>query len=281
MENIDGNFIVGHDGGKLTVRDKEGYLIQTLKVGGDSLDVAIGLNDEIVVLNQLQSKVMVLNKEGHLIRSFGSNGFGPGQFNAPCGIDVDREGRIIVVDTGNHRIQVFSYDGCFIRCFGTQGSSEGQFDFPCCVVVDGDGNLVISDTLNHRIQVIGIEGNFLRTFGKKGKDSQLGTPKGVDIDGNGRIIVVEGGNERVSVFEKDGTFLCSFGSGKMKNPSRIAIHSSGSILGFRTRSNSIVETIVITCVYYYYCLIKNEKISYYQKIRGCLCLCLCNLFFWG
>ena len=34
----------------------------------------------------------------------------------------------------------------------------------------------------------------------------------------------------MSVFEKDGTFLFSFGSGKMKRPSRVAIHSSGSIL---------------------------------------------------
>ena len=240
VENIDGNFIVGHSGGKLGIRNKEGFSIQTLKVDGSFLDVAIGLNDEIVCLNQVKSDVMVLNKEGLLIRSFGSEGSGLGQFNGPCGIDVDEEGRIIVVDTWNHRIQVFSYDGCFIRCFGTRGSSEGQFNHPCCVVVDGDGNLVISDTLNHRIQVMGIEGNFIRTFGERGsKDSQLDTPQGVDIDGNGRVIAVEWGNERVSVFEKDGTFLFSFGSGKMKNSSRIGIHSSGSILISEPDQNSV------------------------------------------
>ena len=231
VENIDGNFIVCHDRRKLRVRNKEGSLIQTLKVDGTFIDVAIGLNDEIVCLYLLQSKVMVLNKEGHLIRSFGCEGSEPGQFNKPRGIDVDEEGRIIVVDTGNNRIQVFSYDGCFIRCFGIRGSSKGQFDSPCCVVVDGDGNLVISDTLNHRIQVMGIEGNFIRIFGERGsKDSQLKKPRGVDVDGNGRIIVGEGGNERVSVFEKDGTFLFSFGFGKMKDPFGIFVHSSGSVL---------------------------------------------------
>ena len=231
VENIDGNFIVCHNGRKLRIRNKEGSLIQTLKVDGSFIDVAIGLNDEIVCLYLLQSKVMVLNKEGCLIRSFGCKGSQPGQFNEPYGIDVDEEGRIIVVDTLNNRIQVFSYDGCFIRCFGTWGSSEGQFNRPCGVVVDGDGNLVISDTWNHRIQVMGIEGNFIRTFGERGsKDSQLDHPSGVDVDGNGRIIVGEWENGRVSVFEKDGTFLFSFGFGKMKNPFGIGVHSSGSIL---------------------------------------------------
>ena len=107
------------------------------------------MNDEIVGLNQVESKVMVLNKEGSLIRSFGCEGSQSSQFNEPCGIDVDEEGQIIVVDWWNHQIQVFSYDGSFIRCFGTCGSSEGQFNHPCSVVVDGDGNLVISDTWNH------------------------------------------------------------------------------------------------------------------------------------
>ena len=231
VENIDGNFIVGHNGGKLDIRNKEGSLIQTLTFDGAFIDVAIGLNDEIVAFNQVKSEVMVLNKEGHLIRSFGSEGSEPGLFNKPCGIDIDEEGRIIVADSQNHRIQVFSYDGSFIRCFGTKGSSEGQFNHPCCVVVDGDGNLVISDCWNNRIQVMGIEGNFIRTFGEKGSnDSQLEGPTGVDVDRNGRIIVVEWGNGRVSVFEKDGTFLFSFGSGQMKKPNRAIIHSSGSIL---------------------------------------------------
>ena len=94
-------------------------MIQTLKVDGSFIDVAIGLNDEIVCLNQVESKVMVLNKESCLIRSFGCKGSQPGQFNKPYRIDVDEEGRIIVVDSENNRIQVFSYDGCFIRCFGT------------------------------------------------------------------------------------------------------------------------------------------------------------------
>ena len=239
--NSDGNiFICEGLAGRLRVRDKEGneMIESTIQKTIDSLhlkpsDVSIGLNDQIVVLDWSQDsrRVVILNKEGELIKSFGSYGSKDGQFNDPYGVDVDEEGRIIVCDTYNHRIQVFDRDGSFLRSFGSFGSSEGQFIEPCCGVVDRDGNIVISDTWNHRIQVMDIEGNFIRCFGTYGSgDSQLKYPKGVDVDGEGRIVVCEFGNGRVSVFEKDGTFLFSFGKPHMKNPQGIVVDSFGTIL---------------------------------------------------
>ena len=235
--NSDGNIFIC-EGDQLSVRDKEGNEIGSIQKTIDSLqlepvDVSIGLDDQIVVLDHSQDsrRVVILNKEGELIKSFGSNGSEDGQFNSPYGVDVDEEGRIIVVDTLNHRIQVFDNDGSFLCSFGSFGSSEGQFHGPNNVVVDGDGNIIISDTFNHRIQVMDIEGNFIRCFGTFGSgDSQLRYPRGVDVDGKGRIVVCEEGNRRVSVFEKDGTFLFSFGKHHMKDPYGIVIDSFGTII---------------------------------------------------
>ena len=138
--NSDGNIFICEwveDG--LRVRDKEGneMIESTIQKTIDSLhlkpvDVSIGLNDQIVVLDYSQycRRVVILNKEGELIKSFGSRGSEDGQFETPCGVDVDEEGRIIVVDTYNHRIQVFDNDGSFLHSFGSKGSSEGQFDQP-------------------------------------------------------------------------------------------------------------------------------------------------------
>ena len=237
--NSDGNiFICGFRGG-LKVRDKEGneMIESTIQKTIDSLHlkpvgVSIGLNDQIVVLDWSQDcrRVVILNKEGELIKSFGSVGSEDGQFNEPYGVDVDEEGRIIVCDTYNHRIQVFDNDGSFLHSFGSKGSSEGQFDLPSRVVVDRDGNIIICDTLNNRIQVMDIEGNFIRCFGTFGSgDSQLKYPRGVDVDGEGRIVVCDSGNRRVSVFEKDGTFLFSFGQSHMK-PFGIIVDSFGTII---------------------------------------------------
>ena len=234
--NRDGNFLICEDD-LLRVRDREWNVIESVEKAINSqkldpIDVSIGLNDEIVILDWAEFKVVVLNKEGEFIRSFGSKGSQFGQFNGPHGLVVDGEGRIIVADTLNHRIQVFNNDGSFIRSFGSKGSSEGQFNNPWCVGVDRrDGLLVISDSGNHRIQVMDIEGNLIRCFGTKGKgDSQFETPRGVDVDGEGRIVVCDYGNGRVSVFEKDGTFLFSFGKDHMENPSRVVVDSFGSIL---------------------------------------------------
>ena len=101
---------------------------QTIQKTIDSLqlepvDVSIGLDDQIVVLNWSQDshRVVILNKEGELINSFGSKGDEDGQFNEPYGVDVDEEGRIIVADTSNHRIQVFDNDGSFLHSFGSFG----------------------------------------------------------------------------------------------------------------------------------------------------------------
>jgi tripartite motif-containing protein 2/3 len=48
----------------------------------------------------------VFDSEGNFLFSFGSNGEGNGQFNAPTGVGVDQHGNILVADWGNSRIQV-------------------------------------------------------------------------------------------------------------------------------------------------------------------------------
>ena len=247
--NGDGNIFICEGDGGLKVRDKEGNELteSTIQKTIDSLrlepaDVSIGLNDQIVVLDYSQDRyrVVILNKEGKLIKSFGSRGSQNGQFYAPYGVDVDGEGRIIVSDTSGHRIQVFENDGSFIRSFGSFGSSVSQFRYPWSVAVDGDGNIVVCDTWNHRIKVMDIEGNLIRCFGTSGSgDSQLNFPMGVDVDGEGRIVVCERENRRVSVFEKDGTFLFSFGKGRMECPRGVVVDSFGSIIVSDFEKNSI------------------------------------------
>ena len=71
------------------MRDKEGneMIESTIQKTIDSLylepiDVSIGLDDQIVVLDWSQDSqsVVILNKEGELINSFGSIGSEDGQF---------------------------------------------------------------------------------------------------------------------------------------------------------------------------------------------------------
>ncbi len=49
--------------------------------------------------------------DGRLLRTFGSYGYGDGQFRGPHSLAMDSQGRLFVADRGNRRIQIFDQDG--------------------------------------------------------------------------------------------------------------------------------------------------------------------------
>ena len=53
---------------------------------------------------------MKYDKDGRFIKSIGTKGDGPGQFNTPHSIQTDANGNVYVADRGNRRIQVLSND---------------------------------------------------------------------------------------------------------------------------------------------------------------------------
>src|ERR1700722_18253109 len=59
----------------------------------------------------INSRVAKVDKNGRWLKSFGSPGDQPGQFNTPHSIAADAKGNIYVADRGNRRIQVFDGDG--------------------------------------------------------------------------------------------------------------------------------------------------------------------------
>ena len=50
---------------------------------------------------------------GNYIKSWGSRGTEPGQFNIVHGIAIDAQGNVYVADEGNRRVQVFDGNGTF------------------------------------------------------------------------------------------------------------------------------------------------------------------------
>ena len=50
-------------------------------------------------------RVQVFTPDGRFLFNWGSHGAGPGQFDTPWGIDIDRDGAVYVADWRNDRIQ--------------------------------------------------------------------------------------------------------------------------------------------------------------------------------
>ena len=65
----------------------------------------------------VNSRVAKNDKNGVWVKSWGSKGTGPGEFNMPHSIAIDLQDNVYVGDRTNHRIEVFDTDGNFKRMF--------------------------------------------------------------------------------------------------------------------------------------------------------------------
>jgi hypothetical protein len=75
-------------------------------------NVAVAENGEMFISDGYgNARVHRFSPSGELLSSWGEPGSGPGQFNLPHSIAVDRSGRVYVADRENNRIQIFSSDG--------------------------------------------------------------------------------------------------------------------------------------------------------------------------
>lgn len=103
-------------------------------------------NNDIIVSDFHNHRVKVFDREGTFRFSFGSAGEGNGQFNAPTGVAVDRQGNILVADWGNSRIQVFDSQGSFLSYVNT---SADPLYGPQGLGVTDEGVIVVADSGNH------------------------------------------------------------------------------------------------------------------------------------
>lgn len=80
---------------------------------GDVVDIAINSRGDVYLLEKNRHKVSKY-MDGKKIMEWGKLGKGPGEFNWPEGICIDKDDNIYVADTGNDRVQKFDPSGKFL-----------------------------------------------------------------------------------------------------------------------------------------------------------------------
>ena len=75
------------------------------------------------------ARVHKFSPEGELLLSWGEPGSGPGQFNVPHGIAIDKQDKVYVADRENSRIQIFTSDGELL----TEWTNVAR---PCHIFID-------------------------------------------------------------------------------------------------------------------------------------------------
>lgn len=221
-----------------------GFYAQVGRGFNNPVDVALGRNDVLYVLNRAGSDietrmtykrvtVCTVTEEYH--GQFGSGGTEDGQLMWPASIAIDKEGNIYISDEALQRISIFDSQGVFLHKWGVQGSSAGEFDRPAGITFDADGHLLVVDGLNNRVQRYTTDGTFLGQWGRGGSGAgEFNMPWGIATDEENNVYVADWRNDRIQKFAADGTPLASWGvsgrgAGELRRPSWVTVDTDGNL----------------------------------------------------
>ncbi len=230
-KRLPNNWIMGQAAGVSTDAADNVWVIQRPRSLTDD-EKAAGLNPPRSKCCVAAPPVLVFDKEGTLVRSWGGPGQGYEWPSNEHGIYVDPKGFVWLAGNGDDDGQIlkFTQDGKFIMQIGKQGKQTNSQDTsrlgkPAGMMVD-DGELYVADGyFNHRIIVFDAEtGAFKRMWGAYGKPP-TDDPQGpydpaaapatqfrnpvhcVQVARDGLVYVCDRTNDRVQVFRKDGTYV--------------------------------------------------------------------------
>ena len=204
-------------------------------VGG----LAIDKNDRVYVLNRGPYPVLVFDREGSILTSWGE-----GFFKRAHGSYVGSDGSVYCTDDSNHTISRFNSTGELIQVLGIkdQPSDTGYtrksnlyeslstierggppFNRPTGVALSPSGEIYVSDGYgNARVHKFTPEGTLLLSWGQPGSaPGQFRLPHSIWVDKREHVWVVDRENNRLQIFDASGKFLEEWTS--LKRPTDIFI----------------------------------------------------------
>lgn len=118
-------------------------------------DLAIGRDGRLYVVDGGNFRVVVFDKDGGFLQSWGSVGKQYGQFARPKEIAADREGNVYVVDAAFGNFQIFNPDGELLLFVGERSERDGpaKYMLPSGIAVDEDGRVYVVDQWFRKIDV--------------------------------------------------------------------------------------------------------------------------------
>ena len=193
-------------------------------------DLSLGPNGYVYLVDGVNNRVIVFDRQGRVKITFGQEGTGQGEFEHPLGIDISKDGLVYIADSGNHRIQVFDSNGNFLRLFHVKsGPQEKPSDPVDVLVLDFKDYVYVSDNDNHKIKVYDTKGKFQFEWGKFGEEpGHFRYPGMLAKNEQNEIFVVDVLNTRVQKFDPFGNYILDIGSwgvlpGNLFRPKGVAI----------------------------------------------------------
>lgn len=174
----------------------------------ESAGVEVDAQDNVYVFNRGPHPVMVFDKNGNFLRSFGED-----TFTARAhGIHISPDGYCYLVDDSQHAVHKFDTGGKLQWTLGEVGKPapkwSGQpFNRPTHTGVSPKtGDLYVTDGYgNTRVHRYGPDGRHILSWGGVGVEpGEFQNPHNVVVDEDDYIYVADRENNRVQVFDNQG-----------------------------------------------------------------------------
>ena len=174
----------------------------------EAAGVEVDANDNVYVFNRGPHPVIVYDKNGNFVRSFGED-----TFTARAhGIHISPAGECWLVDDSQHAIHKFDLEGKLLSTLGNVGQPADKwsgvpFNRPTHMCVSpNSGEAYVTDGYgNSRVHRYSADGKLITSWGAVGTDpGEFCNPHNVIVDENENILVADRENNRVQVFDNQG-----------------------------------------------------------------------------
>jgi DNA-binding beta-propeller fold protein YncE len=190
----------------------------------DVTAIAIDSRDNVFVFTRSPHPVIVFDRDGRLLGSWGE-----GVFSRAHGITISPGDVVWCTDDLDHTVRKFSADGRLLQTIGTRNQPSdtgyvtasganalltikrgaGPFNRPTRLAMAPNGDLYVSDGYgNARVHRFTGDGTLIQSWGEPGEaPGQFNLPHSVWVHSDNRVFVCDRENDRVQIFSPNGEFL--------------------------------------------------------------------------
>jgi DNA-binding beta-propeller fold protein YncE len=170
--------------------------------------VAVDESDNLYVFNRGPHPLIVLDKHGSFLRSWGEGFYG----GRAHGVTVSPDGFVYCVENTRHAIEKYTQAGELVWTLGNSGNpapkwSNTPFNLPTHMAVSSrSADIFVSDGYgNNAIHRFSADGRLLASWGGHGiEPGSFQCPHNICLDEDDFVYVADRENNRVQVFDHDG-----------------------------------------------------------------------------